>query len=97
MTRLKLLCALILIASIGAVLSLFSSELPDGLEWVMTRTGLEGLEKTLFKAPLHDYTLPFARGIIGRVLSAFVGVAIVALASYIVAKLVLRRRRDVES
>ncbi|MFA4016672.1 MAG: hypothetical protein RUDDFDWM_001782 [Candidatus Fervidibacterota bacterium] len=97
MSRIKPLHALILIAIVAALLSPFSSQLPDGLEWVMTRTGIEGIEKTLFKAPFQDYTVPLVTDILGRVISALVGVVAVAVVSYIIARFLLRQKRSAES
>jgi len=61
-----------LLAGAGA---LVASEWPDGIE---NLTGTATAAKALFAAPMADYRLPFAGGILpGRVMAAFIGVAVV--------------------
>jgi hypothetical protein len=60
------------------VLTAFTSSLPDGLEWVLHRFGIEGEEAPFFEAPAADYTLhdglPES---INRVISAILGMTII--------------------
>lgn len=85
--------AVVLISLVAAAIVPLSSELPDGLEWVTERLSLKGLEGRLFKAPFQDYTLPFAHELIGGIFSALIGVLFVSAVTYIIAKLLIRRRQ----
>jgi len=84
--------AIILIALVAVALVPFSSQLPDGLEWAAERLKLKGSEWQLLKAPLADYSFPSVSGFIGSMLAVIIGVLSVSAVTYIVAKVLLRRR-----
>ncbi|MFZ0391876.1 MAG: PDGLE domain-containing protein, partial [Calditrichia bacterium] len=62
------------------LLSLFSSSLPDGLEWTLQKLNIEPDTATSFTPPLQDYTLSsrFPAGI-NQLLSGLLGAMAMAV------------------
>ncbi|MCS7254141.1 MAG: PDGLE domain-containing protein [Armatimonadota bacterium] len=90
--RIKWWHGAILIGLIAAILVPLSSDLPDGLEWMAERLSFKEFERQLFKAPFSDYSIPSIQGFIGTVLSALIGVLVVSVATYIVARALAKWR-----
>jgi len=62
------------------ILTIFSSPLPDGLEWVAHRLGFVDQEKPFFPAPLADYTISSGLSpAANQILSAILGVSIIVV------------------
>lgn len=77
------------------VLTLFSSSLPDGLEWVASRLGLVEQERHLFSAPLADYVVSsrFSTAL-NQFLSAVIGAGIIILFLWVVARFTKRTHKN---
>ncbi len=70
------------------ILTIFSSSLPDGLEWVAHRLGFITREKPVFHAPLADYTLSSGLSpAANQILSAVLGIGIITAVLLIISRL----------
>ncbi|MBC7343900.1 MAG: PDGLE domain-containing protein [Clostridia bacterium] len=85
---------ILLVAVLIAVfLSPFASSWPDGLERVAEDTGFAHLAQVLLEAPFMDYMVPGveAEGV-STSLAGLLGALAVFAATYLVGKLIVRRR-----
>lgn len=59
MSRTKTLILLAVVSAVSAaVVSLFASRLPDGLERVAQKFGFAGTERSILDSPAPDYSMP---------------------------------------
>ena len=80
------------IVLVTAALLPFASPLPDGLERVAAILGFAEREQALYRAPLHDYTLPGLESKLSEIIAVVVGIGVAAGAAVLVGKLLHRKR-----
>ncbi len=77
-TQKRLNWIFLVVLCIVIFLTVFSSSLPDGLEWVSEKLGFAQKEKTIYSAPAEDYTISekLSSGL-NQIFSGFLGILVV--------------------
>lgn len=82
---------LLLLTPLTIALSQYFSEYREGLEIIAEELKLN--ETLIYTAPLTDYTVPFIENIyVSTILAGLIGVLVVYVITYIVARILSKRR-----